>query len=299
MSNLYDSNIIVMDSNLNDSNVINVTSNLYDANIITMDSNLNDSNVLLAMTSNLYDPSIITINSNLDYSNLYDSNMPYPIYDNTVYSNVLNIEPIKELTPLEKFNRDFSVLISKVNIPHREDSGLIGFVLKCNKNQNTKYFEIDVETSNICNACPYSILDLAWSNLQPSITCWSSNAINDESIFSKPFYPSADNLNFGTEIYDVAEFNNNLHVNITQYTPFPIVNPDSWMIAFEINDKKVRSNKKSFISRLMIDDFSIEYSVEELLDMAWTNCKQKIYEWIKLKIGKFNMLGNNYIPKAI
>jgi len=192
-------------------------------------------------------------------------------------------------------------MISTIDAPHIDETGTypgsIGFIITCNSNLRKNYFEYHIPSLDIITSNSYSnIVDIAWSNLSSNINEWAATIITSNVLIGTNYIPE-DDFSQETNI-NLATFNANYIVNITNLYVYPTNTPTCWLVNFNI--KNIIKNEIMYInSQVPIDTFSTITTDMYVVNRAWNIIKNQVGNWAYSKLLESPLINTIYYPQII
>jgi hypothetical protein len=193
---------------------------------------------------------------------------------------------------ISDFNDHFMTHIRGFETNHTDETGTydygVGFNVVCKDNNRVMYFEAHL----LSNVLPVSYTDndvvqVAWSNVLPDVKNWSSSVISSSNILGYNFTPSVatdSNLDFQTiDSYNYATYSNDYNTTVSRMETYPANNPSCWCVGFSAVSKNDSTTFMTIDTQVVVNTFEVYRAEQEILDLGWSNLKENIGAWAKIK----------------
>lgn len=204
---------------------------------------------------------------------------------------------------LEDFNANFMTHIRGFEDGHTDETGTydygVGFNIVCTNNNRVEYFEAHV-TSNMLppSYTDSNIIDVAWSNVLPDVKTWATDVINSSNILGQSYVPSVasnSNLDFSTTSnFTYADFSSNFNLTVNRMETYPKNNPSCWCVGFQATKSNDTFTSFNMDTQVTVTTFAIFKAEQEILDLGWSNLKEKYGQWAERIYNRNNFLNISY-----
>ncbi len=203
----------------------------------------------------------------------------------------------------EEFNSNFITYVKGYETGHTDETGTydygIGFNVLCRNNNRVMYFESHI-TSNMLpsNYTEDDVIGIGWSNIVPDIRDWATDVINSSNILGQSFTPSVatdSNLDFSTTSnFNYTTFSNNFNIIVNRMEPYPDNNPYCWCVGFQATKSNNQQVSLALDTQVNVSTFAIFKAEQEILDLGWSNLKERYGQWAEKIYNDISFLNTVY-----
>lgn len=204
---------------------------------------------------------------------------------------------------LEDFNTNFLTYIRGFEHGHTDETGTydfgVGFHVVCKNNNRVMYFESHVNSNLLPeNYTDCNLKDVAWSNVIPDVKSWASEVVNSSNILGHTFVPSVatnSNLDFSTTSnFNFATFNSNFTLSVSRMETYPAVRPFCWCVGFLATKSNDTNTCLVLDTQVVVNTFAIYKAEQEILDLGWSNLKEKYGVWAEQVYNDSHFINTQY-----
>lgn len=198
------------------------------------------------------------------------------------------------------FSNNFMTHIRGFEKAHQDESGTfdyaVGFNIVCKNNNRVEYFESHIMSNSLpSNYTTSNIVDVAWSNILPDVKTWASSVVSSSNILGMSFVPSIasnSNLDFSTTSnFSYNTFSSNFNLVVNRMETYPMNNPSCWCVGFLATKSNDHNTSLALDTQINVTTFALFKAEQEILDLGWSNLKEKYGLWAE-KIYNDNLLLN-------
>ena len=203
------------------------------------------------------------------------------------------------------FSNNFMTHVRGFEEGHQDETGTydygVGFNVICNNNNRVMYFEGHI-TSNMLPPSynTSNVVEVAWSNVLPDVKTWATDVINSSNILGHSYVPSVatnSNLDFSTTSnFNYGTFSSNFNLTVSRMEPYPANNPSCWCVGFLASKSNDASTSTNMDTQVVVNTLAIYRAEQEILDLGWSNLKEKYGEWAERIYHQSSFLNSTYSP---
>lgn len=186
------------------------------------------------------------------------------------------------------FSNNFVTQIRGFEVGHTDETGTydygVGFNVVCTNNNRVMYFESHLSSNDLPPSFNDSnVVYVAWSNLLPNVKTWATSVLGSSNILGYDFTPSVatdSNLDFSTtNNFSYATFSNHFVLKVNRMETYPAKDPWCWCVGF--TSYPISNNNLTFTldTTVSVNTFAIFRAEQEILDMGWSNLKERYGLW--------------------
>lgn len=204
---------------------------------------------------------------------------------------------------VETFNQNFVTHIRSFEDGHSDETGTydfgVGFHVMCTNNNRLMYFEAHIN-SNVLpeNYTESNIRDAAWSNIIPDVKTWATSVINSSNILGYSYVPSVatnSNLDFSTTSnFNYDTFSSNFNLVVNRMETYPLNYPSCWCVGFLASKSNNTEYSLYLDTQVKVNTFAIFRPEQEILDLGWSNLKEKFGVWAEKIYNQNNFINSIY-----